>query len=427
VRVLVDLEGHAMSWPPHTEDEIRAAIEARDVSESNVLDMKAAIGNTDSQRRGIAKDLASFAVDGGALLIGVLEHKDTKTFEAVPIDLHDVIEQIEQIATNRVDPPLVVRPREIPSSEDGRGYVWVDIPASPDAPHMVDGRYYGRGERTNRILTDADVLRLHQQRRNDRQRARDALDELRSRDPFPGARVNGDAADPPHAQYGHLYLTATPRRAAPNVAQRLVWEDGGTLPQLADSVEREVPVVLVNEVSKVSPYVQPFQRSSAASLTNIGGGDFATIAGNERWGFDLRIQTDGSIGLTVTRVSTPERGELSPRVLDIVLLANVWRLLGWVKIVAEETGYSGTWDLGVHATELFGKRSLVFADSSRFDDDGFAFDENDYQEMASATRVDLEEPAMTVRTLTEPLLRALGTWQHWTTRIPSLSTGSARP
>lgn len=417
-----------MSWPPHTEAEIRAAIEARDVSESNILDMKAAIGNTDSQRRGTAKDLASFAVDGGALLIGVLEHKETKTFEAVPIDLHDVIEQIEQIASNRVDPPLVVRPREIPSSKTGQGYVWVDIPASPDAPHMVDGRYYGRGERTNRILTDADVLRLHQQRRNDRQRVRDALDELRSRDPFPGARLNGDAAQRPRSQYGHLYLTGTPRRAAPNVAQRLIWEGVDTLPQLANAVERNLPVVLSGGVSELSPYVRPLQRSSAASLTNIVGGDVSTIEGNEKRGFDLRLQADGSIGLTVTCVSTPAKGDKSARARDVVLIANVWRLLGWVKTVAEETGYSGTWDLGVHATELIGARSLVFSDAERFDeDDGLAFDENDYREVTSATRVDLEEPAMTVRALTEPLLRALGTWQHWTTHIPSLSTGPARP
>ncbi len=134
---LASPEGHKLSWNPRTEADIRAALEARDVSESNVLDMKAVIGDKDSERRETAKDLASFAVDGGALLIGVAEHKDTRTFEAVPIALHDVIERIEQIAANRVDPPLVVRPREIPSDKEGLGYVWVDIPASPDAPHMV--------------------------------------------------------------------------------------------------------------------------------------------------------------------------------------------------------------------------------------------------------------------------------------------------
>lgn len=410
-----------MSWNPRTEAEIRAALEARDVSESKVLDMKAVIGDKDSQRKETAKDLASFAVDGGALLIGVVEHKDTRTFEAVPIALHELIERIEQIAANRVDPPLVVRPREIPSSEEGIGYVWVDIPASPDAPHMVDGRYYGRGERTNRILSDADVLRLHQQRRNDRERALEALEVLRSHDPFPGARVEGDPAARPRSQYGHLYLTASPRRASANIAQRLVWEGGYELVQLGSQVERGVPTILDDGVSKLSPYVQPLQRSSAASLTNIGGNDLTKIEGNEKWGFDLRIQPDGSVGIIVTRVSTPAERDGSPRALDSVLLASAWRLLGWVNAVAEETGYSGTWDLGVHATGLLGRRSLVFADPTRYDEDeGLAFDENDYRATTSVTRAELEEPATAVRALAEPFLRGLGTWQHWTTRIPEL-------
>jgi len=408
-----------MSWNPRTEADIQAGLDARDVSESNVLDMKALIGDKDSQRKETAKDLASFAVDGGALLIGVVEHKDTRTFEAVPIALRDAIERIEQIAANRVDPPLVVRPREIPSSEAGVGYVWVDIPASPDAPHMVDGRYYGRGERTNRVLSDADVLRLHQQRRNDRERVLEALENLRSRDPFPGARTNGDAAERPRAQYGHLYLAASPRRAPANIARRLVWEGGHELVQLGREVERDVPTVLKDGVSKLSPYVQPLQRSSAASLTNIGGDDLTTIEGNEKQGFDLRIHTDGSVGIIVTRVSTPAERGGSPRALDSVLLASAWRLLGWVNAVARETGYSGTWDLGVHAAGLFGRRSLVFADPRRYDDnEGLAYDENDYRATTSATRAQLDEPVRAVRALAEPFLRGLGTWQYWTTHIP---------
>jgi len=410
-----------LSWNPRTEADIRAALEARDVSESNVLDMKAVIGDKDSERRETAKDLASFAVDGGALLIGVVEHKDTRTFEAVPIALHDVIERIEQIAANRVDPPLVVRPREIPSDKEGLGYVWVDIPASPDAPHMVGGRYYGRGERTNRMLSDADVLRLHQQRRNDRERVVEALEDLRSRDPFPGARANGDAAEPPRAQYGHLYLAASPRRAPAHIARRLVWEGEHELLQLGNQVERGVPTVLRDGLSRLSQYVQPLQRSSAASLTNIGGDDLIRIAASEKSGFDLRIRTDGSVGIIVTRVSTSsERGD-SARALDSVLLASVWRLLGWVDAVAQETGYSGGWDLGLHATKLFGRRSIVFTDQGRYDgDEGLAFDEDDYRATTSATHAELEEPATAVRALAEPFLRGLGTWQHWITRIPAL-------
>ncbi len=89
--------------------------------------------------------------------------------------------------------------------------------------------------------------------------------------------------------------------------------------------------------------------------------------------------------------------------------------------MAQETGYSGSWDLGLHATKLFGRRSIVFADQGRYDgDEGLAFDEDDYRATTSATHAELEEPATAVRALAEPFLRGLGTWQHWITRIPAL-------
>ena len=167
-----------MTWPPLTESDIADALKAGDVAESNRLDFKALVGDNDRGRRETAKDMASFAIDGGALLIGISEDKSARSFHLAPVDLHDVVERIEQIAGNRVDPPLVVRPREIPAEQDGFGYVWVDVPASPDAPHMVDGRYYGRGERTNRTLSDADVRRLHSKRRSTELNVHDALTAL---------------------------------------------------------------------------------------------------------------------------------------------------------------------------------------------------------------------------------------------------------
>ncbi len=38
------------------------------------------------------------------------------------------------------------------------------VPASPEAPHMVDCRYLAGGAKTKRYLTDSEVLRLHQRR-----------------------------------------------------------------------------------------------------------------------------------------------------------------------------------------------------------------------------------------------------------------------
>ena len=44
------------------------------------------------------------------------------------------------------------------------GVLAVEVPASPRAPHMADGRYYARGDKTNIVLSDQEVFRYHQRR-----------------------------------------------------------------------------------------------------------------------------------------------------------------------------------------------------------------------------------------------------------------------
>lgn len=57
--------------------------------------------------------------------------------------------EVEQAARTTPDPPLAIPTEEISSAaSDGTGYLIVRIPASPVAPHMVDNRYFGRGDKT---------------------------------------------------------------------------------------------------------------------------------------------------------------------------------------------------------------------------------------------------------------------------------------
>ena len=64
----------------------------------------------------------------------------------------------------RVDEGVMVETTaiEIPSGS-GKGVLVVNIPASPRAPHMAGGRYYGRGDKTNYQMSHAEVLRRHAQ------------------------------------------------------------------------------------------------------------------------------------------------------------------------------------------------------------------------------------------------------------------------
>jgi hypothetical protein len=94
---------------------------------------------------------------------------------------------------------------------------------------MVDGVYYGRGEKKRIRLTDPQVLRYHAQRRSAEEQTLGLLDEEIARDPIPVEA---------HRR-GHLYLVARPLTAPRAVARSLVWtpDPGMKLLEIARSAE----------------------------------------------------------------------------------------------------------------------------------------------------------------------------------------------
>jgi hypothetical protein len=141
------------------------------------------------------------------------EDKSSGTFALAPQPLDGLIEKLDQIAATLIDPPLTVGLTEIPSSDDPRsGYILATIAPSPLAPHMVDGRYYARAERTKRVLSDAEVLRLHAHRDSLDDQVQRLLDDEVARDPVPYDQ----------RQLGHLYLVAQPINASRRLAHSLV-------------------------------------------------------------------------------------------------------------------------------------------------------------------------------------------------------------
>ncbi|MGW4048574.1 AlbA family DNA-binding domain-containing protein [Streptomyces sp. NPDC004721] len=151
---------------PKTEADLQAAVDDGLFEESHHLDLKKA-PNSKGDNKELARDLSSFAVDGGTLIIGVQENKESRTFELAPHPLNGLPEKIEQVARTIPDPPLTILTEEISSAaDDGSGYLVVHVPASPVAPHMVDNRYFGRGDKTKYQMGDAEVFALHARRRN---------------------------------------------------------------------------------------------------------------------------------------------------------------------------------------------------------------------------------------------------------------------
>lgn len=109
-------------WQPRTIEDVQRAIDDGTLRERHWLDVKAEVGASDGAKKGFAKDLASFANDGGDLLIGVREGKPTQTLTVEQVLLDGLAETVDQIACSRCDPPLYVvcHPLAGPNGSDGK-------------------------------------------------------------------------------------------------------------------------------------------------------------------------------------------------------------------------------------------------------------------------------------------------------------------
>ena len=380
-------------WSPKSESDILSAISEGTFSESHFLDAKATTGSSDGERKETARDLASFALDGGALVIGVAEDKQDRSFVAAPIALAGLAEKLEQIASTRIDPPLSLRVTEIMSSADAKlGYLYVEIPASPLAPHMADNIYYARGEKTKRRMSDAEVVRLHRLREGVENRISADLNDLIESDPLPLAKRN----------YGHLYLVARPVNASRNVAQAVVREDSNSrLFSIRGSTEHLIKGPIRDWAPRPEEAFTYVSRSKGSAFTTVRGGQWDPAQDREDSFVDIEFREDGSIRVIVGRMtdSTPS----GMAILDGIAVAYCIRLVGWAMSLAEQTTYRGAWSFGIAANGLRG----IGAYESR---SRGAYDVDLYEEVTSATLSEIEDNGTeVVNRLIGGLLRGLGT------------------
>lgn len=389
---------------PATEADIDLAISEGSLVENGSLDMKRESGSTSGERAETARDLASFAIFGGALLIGVGERKSPKTgedrFSLDPQPLEGLSEKLEQIAANRIDPPLFIRVSEIASADDPTvGYLFVEIPPSATAPHMVEGRYYARGEKTKRRLTDAEVVALHEQRRSRGSIALEILRDEVERDPW------GDRHD-----HGHLYVVAEPLQAAKGLMRTHVRNGNGAISAILVAVENRfqhdahatMPTPLV-----ASSYAR--RARGLAASTFPGGARRREPGFDEGDALDIEFTEDGGIRLFCGRLTIDSRqDDYRQMLLDSLVAAYAWRVVSWAGEIARLTGYRGAWGFG-----LAGKR-LEGSESSRMKNDfgqrSYPYDRDEYEESTTATFAEIEDaPGAVAERLAGYLLRGVGT------------------
>lgn len=350
-------------WAPRTEREIQLAIDEGNLAESRFLDVKRwAESTTEGSRKEAARDLSSFAVGGGALLFGVAEDKATREFSLEPFLLAGAAEKIEQIAATRIDPPLTVVVTDIPSEDDpSRGYLFVEVPPSPHAPHMVDGRYHARADRTKRQLVDAEVIRMHQDRQRGADRVKEAMDAWGAREVVPAVERRN----------AHLHIVAVPMvQHRPDSLEGVSRGGGGAgARELVLKAERALPALL-------EPF-EPKFLGARSWVVRKGGGALTTLGADkpmldsfvsEDDLVDVEFHDDGSIRILMGRL-TDYVAHDSPglRVLfEVGFIAWVWRALLLVREVSTVMDYRGSWGFAVHADGLEGSTGFVGLDHNPF-------------------------------------------------------------
>lgn len=386
-------EGLLARWLPGNEPELQAALQMGELPEGHWLDMKQELGSKPADNKELASDLASFAIDGGAVILGVAEDKQTGALVTHPIVLKGLKERIDQVARNRVDPPLAVRITEIRSAADPTvGHVVVWVPPSPDAPHAVDGRYRGRGDTTKHVLGDAEVRRIMALRHNTLDVER-LVDLEIDRDPYPGTTA------------GHLFIVAQPVSADSELLLDAVREKGW----------RHWLDGLAGRLSSPSRFVPDFPdwagttslRSGAAARHNSSTSQARSRANDaraEEQSLDVEFREDGGIRLFCGRATmeTVINGATSREMFLDLIGGLTTRTVAAAAVIAETTGYLGAWGFGIAITNVeaapFGgwPRHAVYSDP-------------EYRTSCIATTEDLlDRPALIEGRLLNRLWRTAG-------------------
>ena len=189
------------AWIPSTIAALEEAVRDGLLVESHYLDFKRELAPGAGGNKALAKDLASFAIDGGQIVVGVDEDQAGAPPTVRPVVLAGLKERVDQVARSAVTPPLHVRCVELPGETDpSYGCLVIIVPPSPSAPHQAAERLWGRGDTTNHVLSTGEIDGIYNNRARRLARVDVLLEEEIGRDPTPTDL----------RELGHLFVVAQP-------------------------------------------------------------------------------------------------------------------------------------------------------------------------------------------------------------------------
>lgn len=132
--------------------ELKERIDSGELRESRVLEFKRQFLKKNEDT---AREIAGLAAAGGVLVIGVAE--EPAGLCVASIDCTGARERAEQIARDIPEPRVEVESHILDDDEPGHGVLWIEVPASSEMLHQVNGTYYTRDDTQTRRMSDAEV------------------------------------------------------------------------------------------------------------------------------------------------------------------------------------------------------------------------------------------------------------------------------
>jgi hypothetical protein len=392
-------------WVPKDTAEIEAAARRGELEETPSFDAKADLPVA-KKNASLAVDVAAMSTDGGVLLYGIAEDASKRPTVIQPITLAGAADRIDQIVSNGIAEVPYIDPREYPCAGDpSKGYVLLIIPPSPRAPHQVivgnEWRFYGRGAKGNRILTEGEVARLYRRREEWEQDQSVLLAEAVAAAPF-------------EPQSGLAYLHAFARPVPPD---RAIWDRAVESAGGRDALHKLMADVAgaVGPHDGYAPNLKSgprWRRQGADSwrLSSTHERDYCD-ARTARYIVNVTVNIDGRGHLFDGRAAEATQrspGDQRLIIWESGIAGNFAGFLAAMGALYRAGGYHGQVDIGIACTGLEGGQSSLALNPHYImftEDQGF--NEPTYTRTERVAAAELVEPEPVARRMLRHLFEAV--------------------
>jgi hypothetical protein len=334
-------------WVPRSAAEVEEAAGRGDLEETHTFDAKARLPVA-KKNHDLAVDVCAMTVDGGSLLYGLGEDKNKRLTVLSPIELAGSPERVAQIVDTSISEPPFVRVEALPTDADSAvGYLLVVVRQSARAPHQVisagDLRYYGRGAKGNRVLSEREVADLYARRERWEVDREQLLDAELARMPDPDPTLG--------------YFVAYARPVVPD----------DSLVDRAASGERQITELLVRgaqswgdiRADQGRNYSPDFRSATHAWRREAAGWTVSNYPeGEDRTGYTAKIELDFDgtghffCGRVADTLTSPGSSQLT--LFETILAGNLASFFAAMGAFYEAADYVGHVNVGVAVTGIEG-------------------------------------------------------------------------